>query len=160
LKVAHRIVSADDREALGAAMAMEPDQGRALVTLGVGEAIVFGAGDDSPLMIRVPLAKDPLSPYPPGDDVVASRMADWRGASGGGAWFLPRRFCVTTCGGVVTASCEAARRLAGDEYVQRTLSRLILSTLDEPTSLGRLWPDLVGAIRARKPVTVAEPMLL
>lgn len=160
LKVAHRIVSADDREALGAAMAMEPDQARALVTLGVGEAIVFGAGDDSPLMIRVPLAKNPLSPYPPADDVVAARMAAWRAASGAGELFLPRPFCVTTCGGVVTSSCEAARRLASDEYVQRTLSRLILSTLEEPTSLGRLWPDLVGAIRARKPVTVAEPTLL
>jgi hypothetical protein len=160
LKVAHRIVSADDREALGAAMAMEPGQGRALVTLGVGEAIVFGAGDDSPLLVRVPLAKDPLSPYPPGDDVVAARMAAWRAASGAEALFLPRPFCVTTCGGVVTSSCEAARRLIGDEYVQRTLSRLILSALDEPTSLGRLWPDLVGALRARKPVTVAEPSLL
>jgi hypothetical protein len=160
LKVAHRIVSADDREALGAAMAMEPDQGRALVTLGVGEAIVFGAGDDSPLMIRVPLAKNPLSPYPPGDDVVAARMASWRAATGAASLFLPRPFCVTTCGGVVSASCETARRLAGDEYVQRTLSRLILSTLDEPTSLGRLWPDLIGAIRARKPVTVDEPSLL
>ncbi len=160
LKVAHRIVSADDREALGAAMAMDPDQGRALVTLGVGEAIVFGAGDDSPLMIRVPLAKNPLSPYPPGDDVVAARMAAWRAASGAGGLFLPRPFCAMTCGGVVTSACETARRLAGDEYVQRTLSRLILSTLGEPTALGRLWPDLVGAIRARKPVTVNEPELL
>lgn len=160
LKVAHRIVSADDREALGAAMAMEPEQARALVTLGVGEAIVFGSGDDSPLMVRVPLAKNALSPYPPGDDVVAVQMAAWRAATGAAQLFLPRPFCATTCGGVATASCEAARRLAGDEYVQRTLSRLIVSTVDEPSSLGRLWPDLVGVIRARKPVTVAEPLLL
>ena len=59
LKIAHRIVSADDRAALAGAMAMEDGQSRALTTLGVGQAVVFSSGDDSPLLIRVPLVKNP-----------------------------------------------------------------------------------------------------
>jgi hypothetical protein len=159
LKIAHRIVSADDRAILGAAMAMEPDQERALVTLAVGEAVVFGAGDDSPLMVRVPLAKNRLSPTPPADAAVAARMRSWRASSGKDSLFLPRPFCATTCHAAPVA-CETARWLADDEYVQRTLSRTIWSAIDEPTSLSRLWPELVSVIRARRPVNVTEAQLL
>src|ERR1700722_4029483 len=159
LKIAHRIVSADDRAILGAAMAMEPDQERALVTLAVGEAIVFGADDDSPLIVRVPLAKNSLSPTPPLDAAVAAHMRSWRASGGRASLFLPRPVCAETCR-AAPAACETARSLAGDEYVQWTLSRTIWSAIDEPTALVRLWPDLVGTIRARRPVNVPEPELL
>jgi Helicase HerA, central domain len=158
LKIAHRMVSADDRAALGAAMAMEDAQTRALTTLGVGEAAVFGAGDDAPLLVQVPLAKNPLAPTPPRDEVVAAHMSRWRAASGPDL-FLSRPFCAETCAGAPGA-CEAARQLMDEEYVQRTLSRTILSAIDEAGALDRLWEDFVGVVRARRPVTVAEPALL
>jgi hypothetical protein len=159
LKIAHRTVSADDRAALGGAMAMEEAQTKALTTLGVGEAAVFGAGDDSPLLVRVPLAKNPMSPSPPDDDTVAQQMGRWRASSGVETLFLARAFCAETCAGA-PAACESARRLVADEYVQRTLSRTLLSTTDEPGALDRLWDDLVGVVRARRPVIVPEGELL
>jgi hypothetical protein len=159
LKIAHRTVSLDDRAALGGAMAMDDGQARALTTLGVGEAAVFGSGDDSPLLVRVPLAKDPLAPVPPRDDAVARHMARWRESPQVRALFWPRPFCADTCAGA-PAECAAARRLAADEQVQRTLSRTVLSALGEPGALDRLWDDLVGVLRARRPVAVRENALL
>lgn len=159
LKIAHRTVSLDDREALGGAMAMEDLQTRALTTLGVGEAAVFGSGDDSPLLLRIPLAKDPLKPTPPGDDAVAAQMQSWRASRGFDALFLARPFCAETCAGA-PAACAAAREIVADEFVQRTLSRTVASTIDEPGALDRLWDDLVGVLRARLRPGVAEPELL
>ncbi|MBW5425937.1 DUF87 domain-containing protein, partial [Streptomyces sp. BG9H] len=52
LKITHRVIAGDDRAALAAAMAMDEAQARALITLGVGEAVVFSGGDDAPLLVR------------------------------------------------------------------------------------------------------------
>lgn len=61
LKIAHRLVAEDDRELLGGAMCAYPEQRRWLGTLRVGEAVVFGGGDDNPLFVRVPYRKLPSS---------------------------------------------------------------------------------------------------
>jgi len=158
LKIAHRVVSADDREALAGAMAMDEKQSRALTALEIGEAAVFSGGDDAPLLVRIPLAKDALSPVPPNDDAVHEHMTRWREQHSFEEMFLPRAFCKETC--ATWEACAAARHLADDEYVQRTFSRLILSTIDEPTAISRLWVDLLSVLRARRPLTVPDPDLL
>lgn len=158
LKIAHRMVSADDRAALGGAMAMEETQTRALTTLPVGEAAVFSTGDDSPLLVRIPLAKDPLSPTPPPAEQVAAHMARWRAAAGVESLFLPRAFCAETCAG--PEPCASARRIVADEYVQRVVSRIVMSAVEETGAIDRLWPDLVDVVRARRPRLVDEAALL
>jgi hypothetical protein len=159
LKIAHRTVSADDRGALGGAMAMEQDQTTALTTLAVGEAAVFSTGDDSPLLIRVPLAKDPMSPNPPADERVAAHMARWRATEQVQALFLPRPFCADTCT-TAPEECATARRLMADEYVQRTVARTVLATIEQPGALDRLWDDLLGVIRARRPARLGQNKLM
>ncbi|HEX6678819.1 MAG TPA: FtsK/SpoIIIE domain-containing protein [Actinomycetes bacterium] len=158
LKVAHRVVSADDRQALAGAMAMDEEQAKALTSLEVGEAAVFSGGDDAPLLVRIPLVKDALSPTPPPDARVAEHMTRWRTANGFDELFLPQAFCAEAC--ATPAACAAARRLADDEYVRQTLARLVLSMVDEPGALERLWDDLTVVVRARRPVTVPEADLL
>ncbi|MFD7206603.1 ATP-binding protein [Streptomyces sp. NPDC059893] len=152
LKIAHRIISADDRTVLAGAMAMDELQAKALTTLGVGEAAVFSGGDDAPLLVRVPAVKDPLAPHPPPDEDVQAHMDNWRQAGSFTDLFRARTFCAKTC--MSTAACVAARALADDEYVQRTLSRIVTTTIDEPEALARLWEDLTTAIGARRPPTV------
>jgi hypothetical protein len=159
LKIAHRTVSVDDRAALGGAMAMEAEQTTALTTLAVGEAAVFSTGDDTPLLIRVPLAKDPLSPNPPASRRVAAHMARWGATDHIQALFLPRPFCADTCAGA-PQECAAARRLMADEYVQRTVARTVLATIEQPGALDRLWDDLLGVIQARRPARLAHAKLL
>ncbi len=54
LKVLHRLPAADDRDLVGAAMNLDAQQSRQVVSLPPGEAAVFADGMDRPIRIRVP----------------------------------------------------------------------------------------------------------
>ncbi len=58
LKVVHRLPAHDDRRLVGAAMNLDEDQSREVVSLPPGSAAVFADGMDRPLRIRVPLGQD------------------------------------------------------------------------------------------------------
>ncbi|WP_061290253.1 ATP-binding protein [Herbidospora cretacea] len=158
LKIAHRIISADDRVALAGAMAMDEPQAKALTTLRTGQAVVFSGGEDAPLMVRVPPVKDALAPQPPPDAQVREHMARWREEGSFAPLFLSRPFCGETC--AAPPICDAARALAADTYAQRVLSRLVTSAIDDPGAFDRLWDDLTAAVRARRPSAVPDEELL
>ena len=159
LKIAHRIVSTDDRLAMGGTMAMTPKQTAALTSLGIGRAAVFSSGDDAPLVVQVPAVKDIGAADPPTDDRVHDHMAELRAREFPGVVFRPRPFCVVTCSRGREA-CELARRLSADEGVQRTFARLVLSTFEELGAPDRLWEDLITVLRARQPTGVDESDVL
>ncbi len=54
LKVLHRLPAADDRQLVGAAMNLDDEQSRQVVSLRPGIAAVFADGMDRPLRIKVP----------------------------------------------------------------------------------------------------------
>jgi Bacterial protein of unknown function (DUF853) len=54
LKILHRLPAADDRQTVGAAMNLDDDQSRQVVSLRPGVAAVFADGMDRPLRIAVP----------------------------------------------------------------------------------------------------------
>jgi hypothetical protein len=54
LKVLHRLPAQDDRQVVGAAMNLDEDQSRQVVSLRPGVAAVFADGMDRPLRIQVP----------------------------------------------------------------------------------------------------------
>jgi hypothetical protein len=54
LKVLHRLPASDDRQLVGAAMNLDDNQSRQVVSMLPGEAAVFADGMDRPLRIRVP----------------------------------------------------------------------------------------------------------
>ncbi|MEV2272045.1 ATP-binding protein [Nonomuraea africana] len=58
LKVVHRLPAADDRALVGAAMNLNDEQSRQVVSLQPGVAAVFADGMDRPLRIQVPLGED------------------------------------------------------------------------------------------------------
>jgi uncharacterized protein len=58
LKVMHRLPAADDRELAGAAMNLDTDQSRQVVSLEPGVAAVFADGMDRPIRVRVPYGGD------------------------------------------------------------------------------------------------------
>jgi hypothetical protein len=158
LKIAHRIVAADDRAALGAAMAMDETQTRALTILSAGEAAVFGDGEDAPLLVQVPLLKDDLASELVTDPHVSAHMAQWRAQRETATFFYPRAFCVETCADAPDA-CATARWMVEDESVRRVLARTLLSMFDDPAALDRLWPDIVEVVRAHRPPTTHEDAL-
>ncbi len=54
LKIVHRTLDRQDRDAMAGAMAMSKPQNEALSTLTKGCAAVFSEGDDVPLLVRIP----------------------------------------------------------------------------------------------------------
>ncbi len=57
LKIVHRIVDQDDRDAVGGAMHMEDDHKEALTVLRRGVAAVYSEGDNRPKLVKFPLVK-------------------------------------------------------------------------------------------------------
>jgi hypothetical protein len=57
LKIVHRLPAHDDREVVGAAMNLDDEQSRQVVSLQPGVAAVFADGMDRPLRVRVPLGE-------------------------------------------------------------------------------------------------------
>jgi DNA helicase HerA-like ATPase len=57
LKIVHRTVSQDDRETIGGAMNMSPEQIEYLSSLKRGFAAVYSEGDNRPKLVRMPLVK-------------------------------------------------------------------------------------------------------
>ncbi|HEU5156906.1 MAG TPA: ATP-binding protein [Streptosporangiaceae bacterium] len=58
LKVVHRLPAFDDRHVVGAAMNLDADQSREVVSLPPGVAAVFADGMDRPLRVRIPLGEN------------------------------------------------------------------------------------------------------
>jgi uncharacterized protein len=67
LKVVHRLPARDDRDLVGAAMNLDEDQSRHVVSLPPGVAAVFADGMDRPVRVRVPFAggREAAVPGPP-----------------------------------------------------------------------------------------------
>ncbi len=78
LKIIHRLVAGDDREAMAEAMSMDEEQSKALATLSRGRATVFSEGDYTPVMVAVPKAKDLGVAMAVDDAKVAAAMRKWR----------------------------------------------------------------------------------
>jgi uncharacterized protein len=57
LKIVHRLPAHDDRQVVGAAMNLDDEQSRQVVSLPPGVAAVFADGMDRPLRVRVPLGE-------------------------------------------------------------------------------------------------------
>ena len=101
LKVLHRLPAHDDRQVVGAAMNLDSDQSRQVVSLRPGVAAVFADGMDRPLRIRVPFggAKERVQrvrrPLDPGPAAGARRPAARCAYPGGPAtwWSCARPTC-------------------------------------------------------------------
>jgi hypothetical protein len=163
LKIVHRVVAADDRQVLAGAMAMNERQAVALATLTkdkeTSQAVVFGEGDDTPLVVAVPRAKDQRDQTIPSQVEVAAYMAPLRHVHAYQDIFLPAVGCADACLKSAEA-CAAARQLIADVAVQHTLARLVLSTIEDPNALDRLWGDLETVVRARRSPMVDETALM
>ncbi len=156
LKIAHRIVAADDRQALAGAMAMNEKQAQALAILPNGQAAVFSEGDDAPVLIRVD--KDELKSHATGDDQVSERMHSLRRDKNFDRLFVPLPGCVETCASNEPA-CTQSSRLVEDITFQRAFALLVQSIMEDPDALDRLWPDLLTIIHAQRPEYIDEMAL-
>jgi DNA helicase HerA-like ATPase len=157
LKIAHRLVSDDDRKAMAGAMAMDEHQSQALVTLVPGEAAVFSQGDDTATLVVVPPSKDRPSDEPTSREALAEASDRWRDEDGWGDLRFTRATCPVTCGTVEV--CAAAEKVGTDAAVLQVVARLIDTMLVSGEALDRQWPDIEAIVRSRAPESIGMVLL-
>jgi hypothetical protein len=158
LKVIHRLVAGDDRDAMAAAMSMTPSQSQQLAVLTPGLAAVFSEGDHMPAIVQVPQAKDTQETPAIDDAAVAAAMASWRGDPAVTAWFSAGRGCVAACQDPVL--CHAGRHLAEDRAARLLAARLFQTAAEHPDGLDVVWPEVEAFVAARTPVGTDPRKLL
>ena len=149
LKVVHRLVAGDDREAMAAAMSMSPEQSQQLAMLAPGRAAVFSEGDYAPAIVQVPLVKDSAETPAIDDVAVATAMTGWRADPAVAAWFTAGRGCIKVCRDQVL--CQAGRRLAELPAARLLAARLFQTAAEHPDGLDVVWPDVEAFVVARTP---------
>jgi hypothetical protein len=154
LKIVHRVVAGDDREALGKAMAMNERQVEALASLPTGHAAVFSSeSDDAPLLVKV---NSTPKHKPPTDDMIRTTMMDRPNLASSRWRFLRVPECQGSC---ISASrtpasdndCQASKMALDAPTCRNALSRLALSVIESPESIGILGTDLYNAVVAQAP---------
>jgi hypothetical protein len=149
LKIAHRIVSKDDRVALAGAMSMNDQQTEALSTLHTGEAAVFSEGDDAPVLIHVTPSKDNLADrWPEDGDVADSQKGSVSGPAESG-FLLPLPTCAESCP-LGPDDCQAARTIVEETGFRRVFRRFALSAAEDETAPPRLWPEILAIVQSKR----------
>jgi hypothetical protein len=135
LKIAHRIVDAEDRNVLAGSMAMTDNQAMALAILDRGTTAVFREGEDKPLLVKIPRPIEPSAPEKP----VKQHMAGFRQKYQD--LYLRHPGCKDTAehGG---AACDAAKVLVETPTFRQNLNRLILSVISDDSAGERLWKTI------------------
>lgn len=158
LKIAHRIVAADDRGVLAGAMAMDDKQARSLAIFQVGQAAVFSEGDDAPVLVKVPPVKD-LGEGVVDDKEVRRHMGRVRADLGYDSLLTATAACGEACR-ASPRTCQQARRLLERPELARAVARMVLSAIEDAAAFDRLWPDVVTIVRANADAQVDLDLLL
>lgn len=152
IKIAHRVVAADDRMALAGAMAMNDGQARSLATLTLGQAAVFSAGDDAsddvPVLIKVESAKGESKSSPPDDDRVRGEMSSTKILDPYRKLFQPLLPGVDMSDSANYLASAAAAVLVDDPSFRRDFGRFVLSITEDDGALDRLWDGLISRAQA------------
>jgi len=165
LKIAHRIVSADDRTALAGAMAMNERQARSLATLTIGQAAVFSTGDDAPVMLKVPQAKDQRKDGDskrsmPDDEHVKAYMSSSEIVKSNKTLYQPLLPDIDMSAPAAYLARDAARTLADDPIFRRDFVRLVISMTEDDNALDRLWNNIIVRAQTARRESMDEQVLL
>jgi uncharacterized protein len=161
LKVVHRLPARDDRDLVGAAMNLDEDQSRQVVSLPPGVAAVFADGMDRPVRVRVPFGGDreAAAPGPPPPLVGRRSPACGPVCTGERACTLldMRRAEL-----LASAAPAAPAVEPGAAWLRLWAETLVLAFLTGrgqpavPTALRRWWPGLDRRLRECLLATVVD----
>ena len=158
LKILHRLPAQDDRQMVGAAMNLDGDQSRQVVSLEPGVAAVFADGMDRPLRIRVPSGEDRERS---GGRAVAAPPVSGRRCAACGPVCVTERACSLL-------ELRAADLLAGspeDAWLRIWTEALVLAYLTGrrlplvPAVLRQRWAELAPRLRECLLATVIDRVL-
>jgi len=161
LKVVHRLPARDDRDLVGAAMNLDEDQSRQVVSLPPGVAAVFADGMDRPVRVRVPFGGDREAAAPGPPPPLAGRRSPACGPVCTG-----ERACtlLDMRRAELLASADPAIPAGepGEAWLRLWAQTLVLAFLTGrglpavPAPLGRWWPGLDRRLRECLLATVLD----
>ena len=146
LKIAHRLVVGDDREAMAKAMAMTDEQSNELTIMPPGRAAVFSEGDHTPAIVQVPQAKDNSTHSAIDDTAVTQAMATWRAAPSVAAWFAANVACGGACRDA--SVCKQSTKLMESQQGKFLAYRLWNTSVEHPDGIDVVWPDVTAFVAA------------
>ncbi|MGO9503235.1 MAG: ATP-binding protein [Streptosporangiaceae bacterium] len=138
LKIVHRLPAHDDRQVVGAAMNLDEEQSRQVVSLQPGAAAVFADGMDRPLRIRVPFGGD-RERLPEPAELLPPPVSGRRSAACGPACTGER-----ACTLLELRRADLLGRAADDAWLRVWTEALVLAFLT-----GRPLPVVPAALRQR-----------
>ena len=155
LKVVHRLPARDDRDLVGAAMNLDEDQSRQVVSLPPGVAAVFADGMDRPVRVRVPFGGDRERVRPGRPPPLAARRSPACGpvcASGRACTLLEMRRAELLASPGPPGSLGSLGG-PGQAWLRLWAETLVLAFLTNhgrpavPDRLRRWWPTLDRRLR-------------
>lgn len=146
LKIAHRLVVGDDREAMAKAMAMTTEQSNELTIMPPGRAAVFSEGDHTPVIVQVPKSKDNSTHAAIDDSAVSEAMAKWRSDPSVQAWFTASVACRGACRNAI--ACKQSSILMEHPHGQLLATRLWHTSIEHPDGIDLVWPDITAFVKA------------
>lgn len=149
LKIAHRIVATDDRDALAGTMAMAEGQSEVLAMLSPGRAAVFSDGDDRPVLVQIANVKSALGDTWPTNNDVTRKMRELP-ALDEALSNLPLQLCADHCE-LGPSACLTARTIAEHPRMQSTFARLVLSAMEDSNAVPNMWEEVLVVIRMLRP---------
>ncbi|MBV5338770.1 MAG: ATP-binding protein [Deltaproteobacteria bacterium] len=136
MKILHRLVAKEEREAMGHAMNLDEPQMRHAATLSQGEAIFFREGFDRPYLIAAPVA-----PVSTAGGIIATTDLNRRMLTGFYQKHLPllhRYPYCQACGQSLSARCAAA---------QTAVAEILIGERSEISAVRRIFPLLISGGR-------------
>jgi uncharacterized protein len=161
LKVVHRLPARDDRDLVGAAMNLDEDQSRQVVSLPPGVAAVFADGMDRPVRVRVPFGGDREAAVPGPPPPLVGRRSPACGPACTG-----ERACtlldMRRAELLASADLAAPAGEPGEAWLRLWAETLVLAFLTGrarpavPVPLRRWWPGLDRRLRECLLATVLD----
>lgn len=146
LKICHRLVAKDDRDAVAATMSMSEAQSAYLTRLQPGRTAVFSEGDHTPLLVDVPQVKDHTGDKVVTDADVTDAMRAWHDRPDVLGFFRGRASCTDTC--ATAAVCRSAAALARTSAGRLVGTRLLGSLLEHADGFDSAWRDVLALAAA------------
>ncbi len=143
LKIVHRTIAEDDRRLMGGAMNLELEQLRWLGSCSVGEAAVFGDGDDGSIQLKIPYRKVEMSTGGSSDDKITTIMS---------AFHAQNSECFNSYtwspidSRILQTYRNQAQKIVEHSEFQEVLARYVLSVIVVPQSLFAEFYSLVQIV--------------
>ena len=147
LKVMHRTVAEDDRNVMGATMNIQKSQTESVVSLNVGEAIVFSEGDDSAYHVKIPYAKieGERKGLEKDDNIVIKAMETFKKEAGD---FAPFEGCLKHCKAICKYKAIGDTISSDQKYFSLIPSLMLLIVVNSNSKL--IEPYLQQLLEAGK----------